>query len=383
MCDLCGVRVSRRRLLGGLAVGSAAAVTGSLLVGPDRAAAVPVTPGLTIRPREAWAGDDRAPTGPMGSEDVRFLLVHHTASTNGADPVAVMQGAYDFHTGPEKGWPDVAYNFFVDQFGVVWEGRAGSLAGPVEASATGGSQGYAQLVCLLGDFTAILPEQAALDSLNRTLAWLADRYGIPTEPGSTTTFTSRGSNLWPAGETVTANTISGHRDMSVTACPGDMFYPYLVTQVPAAVTALRTGAASPGPPETPSPPTTRPPDAPAPTSEPPAAAEPVPPATRALDTAPPTTNGPPTSPPITTPRATSTSVAPTAPPTTGTEGRLEVAAAPPPAPRGSQGPDTSGGGGSTGLALPLVGVTGVLAAAGTVWLVSRRSEPGEVTEPAP
>jgi hypothetical protein len=36
--------------------------------------------------------------------------------------------------------------------GSIWETRAGSLAGPVVADATGGNQGYAQLVCLIGDF---------------------------------------------------------------------------------------------------------------------------------------------------------------------------------------------------------------------------------------
>ena len=199
----------------------------------------PVAPGLSIQPRAAWAGDSRPPTGPLASEEVLFLLVHHTASANGADPVGVMRSAYDFHTGPQKGWPDVAYNFFIDQNGTVWEGRTGSLVGPVEASATGGSQGFAQLVCLLGDFTSVLPTPAALTSLNRTLAWLADSYGVSTAPGAVVTFQSRGSNRWPAGDTVVASTISGHRDMSATACPGDTFYPHLIALVPAEVEALR------------------------------------------------------------------------------------------------------------------------------------------------
>jgi hypothetical protein len=192
---------------------------------------------------------------------VRFLLVHHTASPNGADPIGTMRGVYNFHTSAEKGWPDVAYNFFVDQNGVVYEARTGSLAGPVEASATGGSQGFAQLVCLLGDFTSQNPTDAALASLNEVLAWLADRYAIDTSPGATTTFVSRGSNRWPQGSTVTASTISGHRDMSQTACPGDTFYPYLVANVQQQVHALRGGGqptttAAPEPTTTPEPSTT-------------------------------------------------------------------------------------------------------------------------------
>ncbi len=54
------------------------------------------------------------------------------------------------HTGPDKGWPDIAYNFMVDRFGQIFEARAGSLAGPVAGSATGGNQGFSQLCCFLG-----------------------------------------------------------------------------------------------------------------------------------------------------------------------------------------------------------------------------------------
>ena len=237
MCAECLPRITRRHAIG-LMAGLAVAARSSSIVSASAPSQVVVADGLSIMPREAWAAG-REPTGPLAPElDVRFLLVHHTASSNGDDPVSVMRSAYSFHTGPEKGWPDVAYNFFIDQFGVVWEGRAGSLAGPVEASATGGSQGFAQLVCLLGDFTSQLPTEAALVSLNRTLAWLAVRHGVSTSPGSTTQFVSRGSNKWPAGATVTAATISGHRDMSSTACPGDTFYPYLVANVPTEVTSI-------------------------------------------------------------------------------------------------------------------------------------------------
>ena len=141
---------------------------------------------------------------------------------------------YAFHTG-SKGWHDIAYNFLVDREGGVWEGRAGSLAGPVAADATGGSQGFDQLVCFIGDFTSVMPTPAAVDAGNRTLAWLAQRYSIDTAAGSTVTFVSRGSNKWPAGAKVTTATVAGHREMSTTACPGNAFYPYVRNQMQAAV----------------------------------------------------------------------------------------------------------------------------------------------------
>jgi hypothetical protein len=206
-----------------------------------------VAPGLAIMPRDAW-GADLPPVRPVPlGETVEFLLVHHTASTNGYAAGAarnVIRSTYSFHTSSAKGWPDVCYEFFVDRYGVVWEGRQGALAGPVVADATGGSQGFAQLVCMVGDFTSVLPTAAAMTSLTRTLAFLADRYGLDTRPGATATFLSRGSQRWRRGVSVTTPTISGHRDMSYTSCPGDAFYPVVHTQLQAMVQAERARMAA-------------------------------------------------------------------------------------------------------------------------------------------
>lgn len=190
-------------------------------------ASITVAAGLDVHPRDDW-GADLPPKHPMAPEDVRFLLVHHTASPNVVpDPRAVIRQTYAFQTGPEKGWPDVCYHFFVGPDGSVWEGRAGSLAGPVVADATGGNQGFAQLVCLIGNFVDQPPTIAAQDSLARLLLFLADRYDVDTDPNSTVTFLSRGSNKYRAGAEITTSTISGHRDTSATACPGDQAYALL------------------------------------------------------------------------------------------------------------------------------------------------------------
>lgn len=301
MCELCAPRVSRRTALA-LAGGVIATAVVSARGGAAGARAVSAPTGLEIEFRSVWADDSRPPTGPLESEDVRFLVVHHSASAIGAEPIGVMRSVYDFHTGPEKGWSDVAYNFFIDQNGVVYEGRTGSLDDPVAASATGGNQGFSQLVCLLGDFTNELPTDATLDSLVRTLAWLADRYGVDTATDATTTFVSRGSNLWPEGESVIADTISGHREMSRTACPGDTFFPHLKGEVWPRVDQLRSAA---------------PPDTAPVTSD-----SRVPPATRV--TVPPSTAPPPSSTTSTT-STSSTTAPPTlteAPQTSGAETTL-------------------------------------------------------------
>jgi hypothetical protein len=225
---------SRRAVLGGM-VGAAAAVCcgdhlisandtsgqsqNSLVVG--RKGLVTVAKGLSIHPRSDW-GADLAPKWAMAAEDVRFLLVHHTASSNNVpDPRSVIRGVYAFHTSSAKRWPDVVYNFFVAPDGSVWEGRAGSLDGPVAADATGGNQGFAQLVCLIGNHVDVPPTAPAQDSLVKTLAWLAGRYSLNTYADGKTTFVSRGSNKFPAGTTITTPIISPHRDVTFTACPGD------------------------------------------------------------------------------------------------------------------------------------------------------------------
>lgn len=209
----------------------------------------PSARGLTINPRSAWA-IDRPPKGPLPAEDVRFLLVHHSASQAGhtaEQAPGILRGFYDYHTSAEKGWNDIAYNFLIDSGGGIWEGRSGSIAGAVAGDATGGNQGFSQLVCLIGDFNASNPSGAALGSLVDLLAWLADKHGVATAPESQVSFTSRGSNLWPAGSTVTTATITGHRAMSATSCPGSNLNQVVATSLTADVHASRTGGPATSP----------------------------------------------------------------------------------------------------------------------------------------
>jgi len=106
--------------------------------------------------------------------------------------------------------------------------------------ATGGSQGFALLCCFIGDHTSVPPTTSARTAMLRMLAALATAYKIDTRPGAQTRFVSRGSNRYPAGRLVTTTTIAGHRDMSITTCPGNAVYGDLRTRYPSEVTALRT-----------------------------------------------------------------------------------------------------------------------------------------------
>lgn len=195
-----------------------------------------------VLPRSRWA-DGLEPVGPLVEEkDVRLLVIHHTGSRNDytrLDTAKEIQGFHRFHVGPQRGWPDVAYNFLVDRFGRIWEGRAGSLERAVRADATGGSQGYAQLCALIGDHHSEPVSEEAMEALVRLVAWLGARHGIDTSPGSEVTLVSRGSDRWAVGTEVTAATIVGHRDMSLTSCPGDVAYAVVTEQLPEAATTRR------------------------------------------------------------------------------------------------------------------------------------------------
>jgi N-acetylmuramoyl-L-alanine amidase len=200
-----------------------------------------VAHGLQVHPRSDW-GAKLPAKGPLEAETPRFLLVHHTVSANTYAASAVpgiIQGFFGFHTGKEKGWNDVAYNFFVDRFGGVWEARTGSLAGAVRGDATGGNQGFSQLVCMIGDFSKEAPTPEAVKSLSLVLAALGEKYGIDTSPGMTASFVSRKSNRWKAGVCVETPTISGHREMSQTTCPGDALFAVVRDDLAGLVTKVR------------------------------------------------------------------------------------------------------------------------------------------------
>jgi hypothetical protein len=239
--------LNRRRLLarGGATLG------GMLLPLPVASAGpVDVGMGLRIRPRDAW-GRGLKPTGKLRREEVRFLLVHHTAGANDyeRDEVrGILRGMFAFHT-ETKGWPDVAYNFLVDRFGRVWEGRAGSLDRPVRGNATGGNQGFDQKCCFIGNHQEKAPSPAAVRAMVRLLAWLCVRYDIDSRRAARVRFVSRGSNRWPKGTRVRTRTIQGHRAMSYTVCPGDAAFDLLDRAIPRRVTSRiekETAAGRPG-----------------------------------------------------------------------------------------------------------------------------------------
>ncbi len=177
----------------------------------------------TIVPREAWAGDDCNPRDrpSMGRVDMGF--VHHTVSTNdySADESgAVILAMCRYHRN-SLGWDDIGYNFLVDRWGRIYEGRAGGIDQPVIGAQTQGFNGVSTGVAAIGTYTSATPPPEQVSAIASLLAWKLPLHGVPTTGKVTVTSAGGSTNRFPSGQRVTFERISAHRDAGKTLCPGD------------------------------------------------------------------------------------------------------------------------------------------------------------------
>ena len=175
------------------------------------AAAATATP--TIYTRAQWGADPAlmswAPS--YGKIDVGF--VHHTDSSNNytpADVPGILRGIYAYHA-QTLGWGDIGYNFLVDRFGRIWEGRYGGMARPVIGGHVYNYNTVSTGVAGIGTFTSAVVPQAMTDAFKRIFAWKFSQAAIPAT-GASPVKAPWGANIWR---------ISGHRDVGGTTCPGD------------------------------------------------------------------------------------------------------------------------------------------------------------------
>ena len=93
-----------------------------------------------------------------------MVFIHHTASGNtytAAEAPAIMRVIYAYHT-RSLGWSDIAYNFLVDRFGTIYEGRYGGMKKGVVGAQTLGFNTGSSGVSVIGNFAADAPPAAAL-----------------------------------------------------------------------------------------------------------------------------------------------------------------------------------------------------------------------------
>lgn len=191
-----------------------------------------------ILTRAEWGADESLRTcTPSRLHGYKGAVVHHTVNSNtytAAQAPALVRSIYAYHAST-LGWCDVGYQFLVDRFGTIYEGRAGSVAGAVQGAQSGGFNAETFGVAIIGDFSAARAPSAALQSVDSVIQW---QLGLDrVDPTGTTLFTSAGNSKFPAGSQVRLPNVMGHRDNGHTACPGDQLYALLPT--------LRTPAVHP------------------------------------------------------------------------------------------------------------------------------------------
>ncbi|WP_432561622.1 N-acetylmuramoyl-L-alanine amidase [Kineococcus sp. SYSU DK003] len=180
-----------------------------------------------IRSRAEWGADESLRRGAAEySPAIAAAVVHHTAdggSYSQADVPAVIRGMYRYHT-QTLGWSDLGYNFVVDRFGGIWEGRAGGVTRAVLGAHAGGFNSGTFGVSMMGDFTSRAPSEACLQAVAAVIAWKFRLHDVPAEGTVQLTSSGGGTARYAAGAVATIDRISGHRDVGYTACPGDVGY---------------------------------------------------------------------------------------------------------------------------------------------------------------
>lgn len=179
--------------------------------------AFPGRPAIVTR--EQWGADpdlgDRC-DAPIYGRTTKAAIVHHTAGTNDysrSESDDIVRGILAYHTQSQH-WCDIGYNFLVDRFGRVYEGRDGGMAKPVRGAHAGDFNVNTVGISMMGSFENADVPQRLRNAVVRTIGWrLGTAYVRPR--GHTTVYGKR------------IDRISGHRDVMPTACPGERGHRWL------------------------------------------------------------------------------------------------------------------------------------------------------------
>ena len=145
-----------------LTAATGGADTGALVATPGH-----VTPKPRIFSRSQWGADERMrDKSSLSYYEVHAGFVHHTVNANGytrAQVPSLLRGIYAYHTQSQR-WSDIGYNFVVDRFGRIWEGRYGGVDRPVVGAHTLGYNEYSFAMSALGNFESALAAAAMVEA---------------------------------------------------------------------------------------------------------------------------------------------------------------------------------------------------------------------------
>lgn len=178
--------------------------------------------GLRVITRAEWGA--RSPTCVMDTAStLTSAVVHHTAGSNNypdqATAMRQIRGDQAYHM-DGRGWCDLGYNFVVDKWGNLYEGRDGSLTvARVGVHASGWNTGTVG-ISMLGDYSAVTPSATVRDVVARVIGARLGAFGV--NPNTAFLYQNSGyvpSEKMPLGQSFQPRVI-GHRQAAFTTCPG-------------------------------------------------------------------------------------------------------------------------------------------------------------------
>ena len=140
--------------------------------------------------------------------------MHHTVNANDYTRDAgagIIRSIYAYHT-RSRGWSDIGYNFLVDRFGRIWEGRYGGVDRPVVGAHTLGYNSYSFAMSAIGNFELRQPSQAMIQAYGALFAWKLSLHGVY----------AASTRQWVPSATSRRSTATA--TPAPTACPGKYLY---------------------------------------------------------------------------------------------------------------------------------------------------------------
>jgi uncharacterized protein with LGFP repeats len=201
--------------------------------------AMAATPYPNIILRSQWGADEALRSSPAEyNATIKAGVVHHTAGTNrySADEAAgQVRAVYAYHT-QSNGWSDIGYNFLVDKFGRIYEGRAGGMDLPVRGAHAGGYNVDTFGVAALGNYDLVEAPKVMTRAISRVLAWKLSLYNRDAYGTTALMSAGGGTARLPQGDTRDFPVVMGHREVGMTTCPGR----YLMARLPAITQYVNT-----------------------------------------------------------------------------------------------------------------------------------------------
>jgi hypothetical protein len=182
--------------------------------------------GPAIITRDQWGASAVRTRGTPEIGTVQLAFVHHTVNANdytAADSAAIVLAIAKYHIN-SNGWNDIGYNFLVDRYGQIFEGRAGGITQAIIGAQAQGYNSVSTGISNIGTFETVTQTDPALNALSQLIAWKLALHGAPVEGTIGVVSAGGPTNRYPSGRPVTLERISGHRDGDKTSCPGTALY---------------------------------------------------------------------------------------------------------------------------------------------------------------